>query len=190
MEDVKVLDPVALKALAHPLRIQLYELLHRDGPATSTSLARRLNETSGATSYHLRQLHRAGLIEEDLARGNRRERWWRAAQRRIAVRSAELPDEPSTQAAAAWFAREVQRRRNAWVERWYETHKDWPEEWRDASLDSSWEFRMTPERMRAMSDEVCDVIERYREEEATDGETVAVLFYAFPQAAEPGADAP
>ena len=35
------------------------------------------NASSGATSYHLRQLGRYGLIEEDPDRGAGRERWWR-----------------------------------------------------------------------------------------------------------------
>jgi DNA-binding transcriptional ArsR family regulator len=185
MEDVKILDPAAIKALAHPLRLQLFELVRREGPATSTSLAKRLNETSGATSYHLRQLHRAGLIEEDADRGTGRERWWRSAQRRIAVRASALPDEPDTQAAVLWFAREIQRRRNAWVERWFDTHRQWPQEWRDASVDSSAEFRTTPEQLAALRDEVFEVIERHRAEaerdEAPDSERVVVMFYAFPQ---------
>jgi DNA-binding transcriptional ArsR family regulator len=185
MEEFKVLDAVAIKALAHPLRLQLFDLVRREGPATSTSLAKRLNETSGATSYHLRQLHRAGLIEEDPDRGTGRERWWRPAQRSIAVRGSALPDDPTTQAAAQWFAREIQRRRNAWVERWYDTHKDWPQEWQDASVDSSAEFRTTHEHLRALQEEILEVIDRYRAEaeanETPDSERVAVMFYAFPQ---------
>src|SRR5690349_5294051 len=49
-------DPAALKALGHPLRQQILRHLHRDGPATATTLAAALGENTGATSYHLRQL--------------------------------------------------------------------------------------------------------------------------------------
>src|SRR5690349_10771636 len=49
-----------LRALAHPLRLQLLHLLHAEGPATATQLAHRLGESTGSTSYHLRALHRAG----------------------------------------------------------------------------------------------------------------------------------
>ena len=58
-------DPRSLKALAHPLRLELLELLRFEGPSTASALARRVGESSGATSYHLRQLARHGYIEED-----------------------------------------------------------------------------------------------------------------------------
>src|SRR5262249_62252825 len=62
--------------MAHPLRLRLLEVL-RDGPSTATKLAAELGESSGATSYHLRILERAGLVEEETLRGNARDRWWR-----------------------------------------------------------------------------------------------------------------
>ena len=63
-----------LKALTHPLRVQVLGLLRTHGPATATTLARRLGLTSGALSYHLRQLQRYGFIAEDTERGNERDR--------------------------------------------------------------------------------------------------------------------
>ena len=54
-------------------------LLRSEGPATATSLARRLDLNSGATSYHLRQLAQHGFVVEDTERGNARDRWWKAA---------------------------------------------------------------------------------------------------------------
>ena len=64
-----------LRALSHPLRLRMLEVL-REGPATASALGRRLGESSGATSYHLRALAKAGVVEED-ERGSKRERWWR-----------------------------------------------------------------------------------------------------------------
>ncbi len=74
-------DPRSLRALAHPLRLQLLGLLRSDGPATATQLAVATSQTSGATSYHLRQLAAYGFVTEDEERGNARDRWWRAAHR-------------------------------------------------------------------------------------------------------------
>jgi DNA-binding transcriptional ArsR family regulator len=71
--------------MAHPLRIRLLEGLGR-GPATASQLARALGESSGATSYHLRVLARAGLIEEDSQQPSGRERWWREAPVTVGVR--------------------------------------------------------------------------------------------------------
>jgi DNA-binding transcriptional ArsR family regulator len=66
----------AMWALAHPIRYRIWELL-REGPATASQLARRLGESRGLLSYHLRFLARAGAIFEDEELGTRRERWWR-----------------------------------------------------------------------------------------------------------------
>src|SRR6478609_7088218 len=70
-----------LRGLAHPLRVRLLGLLRTYGPATATSLAGELGLTSGALSYHLRQLEKYGFVVEDTERGNRRDRWWTAAHR-------------------------------------------------------------------------------------------------------------
>lgn len=74
-------DPGAFKALAHPLRIRLLGLLRLEGPATATLLGGRLGESSGSTSYHLRELERFGFVEDVPGRGTGRERWWRAVHR-------------------------------------------------------------------------------------------------------------
>src|SRR5262245_39214937 len=62
-------------AIAHPIRYRIFELL-REGPATAAQLSRRVGESRGLLSYHLRYLARAGAIVEDSGRGTRRERWW------------------------------------------------------------------------------------------------------------------
>lgn len=75
----RLLNPQALRLLAHPMRLRIQaELQH--GPANSTTLARALGESTGLTSHHLRQLAKHGFVEEapELARG--RERWWRWAR--------------------------------------------------------------------------------------------------------------
>ncbi|MER7583681.1 helix-turn-helix domain-containing protein [Kitasatospora sp. NPDC097691] len=74
----EVTDIEALRLLAHPLRNRIVQQL-RSGPATSTTLAKALGESSGLTSYHLRQMAQHGFIEEvpELSKG--RERWWRTA---------------------------------------------------------------------------------------------------------------
>lgn len=79
-DDAVRLGPHNLKGLAHPLRLQLLAALRQDGPATATLLAQRFNESTGATSYHLRQLARHGFIEPDIAHAaGGRERWWKAS---------------------------------------------------------------------------------------------------------------
>ena len=54
--DPRVLDADALKGLAHPMRVAIYDLLSTYGPNTATGIAERTGESSGVASYHLRQL--------------------------------------------------------------------------------------------------------------------------------------
>lgn len=81
-------DAAALRALRHPLRKRIMRVLNRDGPATATSLARVLDENTGATSYHLRQLAAYGFVEEAPEHGTGRERWWRVLGMTCASRRA------------------------------------------------------------------------------------------------------
>jgi DNA-binding transcriptional ArsR family regulator len=71
-------DAKRWKALAHPLRQEMLRHLDAHGPATSTTIAGALGENTGTTSYHLRVLADAGVIEEVPERANGRERWWRS----------------------------------------------------------------------------------------------------------------
>ena len=70
-------DASRWKAMSHPLRREMLRHLDEHGPATSTTLAGALGENTGTTSYHLRVLADAGVIEEVPERANGRERWWR-----------------------------------------------------------------------------------------------------------------
>jgi DNA-binding transcriptional ArsR family regulator len=70
-------DAKRWKALSHPLRQEMLRHLGTNGPATSTTLAEALGESTGTTSYHLRVLADAGVIEEVPGRAGARERWWR-----------------------------------------------------------------------------------------------------------------
>ncbi len=73
-------DEPAWKAMAHPLRGEILRQLDRLGRANSTRIAEELGENTGTTSYHLRVLADAGVIEEipELSQG--RQRWWRAVR--------------------------------------------------------------------------------------------------------------
>jgi DNA-binding transcriptional ArsR family regulator len=71
-------DLETLKAVSHPLRMKLLGALRRRGPATASELARELGESSGSTSYHLRQLERFGFVADDEEQPSGRERRWKA----------------------------------------------------------------------------------------------------------------
>lgn len=69
-------DPVAIRALAHPLRLRLHEIVGRDGPITAAEAGRQLGISHGLASHHLRQLAKYGFVEPAPA-ADGRERPWR-----------------------------------------------------------------------------------------------------------------
>jgi DNA-binding transcriptional ArsR family regulator len=69
-------DPVAIRAIAHPLRIKLLELVGRQGPTTAAQAARELGVSQALASHHLRQLAKYRFVEPAEG-GNQRDRPWR-----------------------------------------------------------------------------------------------------------------
>ena len=57
-------DPVAIRALAHPLRHDLMGIIGRLGRATTADAARELGISHGLASHHLRQLAKYGFVEQ------------------------------------------------------------------------------------------------------------------------------
>jgi DNA-binding transcriptional ArsR family regulator len=181
---VRRLDATSLRALAHPLRIDLLERLRRHGPATATRLAQEMGETSGATSYHLRQLARHGFVEEDEERGTRRERWWRPVATGISIHGFRFKQEAETRDAADFLMREIAQRRFRRVEQWYARSDEWSEQWRDASEDSDYRIRVTYEQFKELTAEMEKLVTRYEPalgtETRPDTSVVEVQFAAFP----------
>ncbi|GIG58624.1 transcriptional regulator [Longispora fulva] len=83
---MEIRDPRAIKALAHPLRLDLLELLGASGPATAAHCARVLGVPQANCSFHLRQLARFGFVEDAGHGQDRRERQWRVAAQRPTLR--------------------------------------------------------------------------------------------------------
>ncbi|MFF1382545.1 ArsR/SmtB family transcription factor [Arthrobacter sp. NPDC058288] len=110
---VRRVDTVALKALAHPLRVQILEMLSRYGAQTACSLGELLNESSGSTSYHLRQLAKHDFVREVEGKGTARERWWERPRGAIQITSPELATSPATEEASRLVTREFEHSRQA-----------------------------------------------------------------------------
>lgn len=92
----KLRDPRAMRALAHPLRLTLLDLITREGQLTSTRASQLTGESTANCSFHLRQLAKYGFVEETEG-GDRRERPWRLAP----VEASWSGDHPDLEAAVA-----------------------------------------------------------------------------------------
>ena len=154
-------DSARLHALAHPTRSRLLSVLRLEGPSTATALAQRLGTNSGQTSYHLRRLADVGLVTEDTDRGNARERWWRAAHTTTYYSGVDFRHDPDDRAAAGWLMGFHVRQHARWVQDWLDTYDEWSDEWVDAATLSDYQLHLTPERLKAMNDELDAVIGRY-----------------------------
>jgi DNA-binding transcriptional ArsR family regulator len=127
-------DAVALRELAHPVRLRLVDELARMGQATATELSTRVGESAANCSWHLRQLARYGFVEA-ASHGSGRQRPWRLVAQSIQVRSTEA-HEPAVGSAAdaltgMLLAREVEA---VWA--WHARSHQAPPEWREASFVS------------------------------------------------------
>ena len=172
-------DAKVLRAMAHPLRLRLIGALRKDGPATASDLARRFGESSGMTSYHLRQLERYGFVEEERQEG--RKRFWRALDEGTEW-SIDTDDTAFVEASSA-LGGELVAEYSRWLRRWYAETPDWDRPWRAAAEGMDQWFELTPEELRSLSDEVREVLARYEDRRAPrDGtERAIVLFHAFPE---------
>src|SRR5262249_58215502 len=90
-DDVRVDEPGALRALAHPARLIAVDELYQGLERTASELAELAGLTPSAMSYHLRALERWGIIERGEAREDGRERPWWAAGRGLSVTSNASP---------------------------------------------------------------------------------------------------
>src|SRR4051794_38963397 len=88
-------DPRVLRAMAHPFRLRLLDLIVRRGTLTSAEAADATGETTGSCSFHLRQLAKYGFIEPAEPRDGRERPWKRVAG------GERIPDQVSPEAARA-----------------------------------------------------------------------------------------
>jgi DNA-binding transcriptional ArsR family regulator len=113
LQETLVLDkPEQLKALGHPLRVRVLEMLGAEGEwqLTNRELALRLGVDPGHLHFHVRMLLAAGLIER--AGGSGREKPYRAVARTVRIQPELLASGLSSDIRAAMLD-QVQR---GWVE--------------------------------------------------------------------------
>jgi DNA-binding transcriptional ArsR family regulator len=182
-----------LRALAHPLRVQLLQALYAEGQATASQLARLLGESSGATSYHLRALHRAGMVEEAEPRSGR-ERWWQRPPDRVMIPNSVPPDASDSeraelQAAHAQLESVFVGRDEQALGRWTEIRYDLPMEWQDAQWIGNFRIWGTAGEIRDLARAVLELSEPLRKPpESGDPERLEVhlTLRVLPQSVPPG----
>ena len=183
---IDVHDVRALRALAHPLRMSLLAALRGDGPSTASRLAGRLGESSGATSYHLRQLAGFGFVEEVPDQGTGRERWWRALHRSTRWDTEEFVDEPGGREVVHELTARIVAHHRRVLAAFAAEQERTDDEWRSAASLNDWALRLSPARARELVGELDAVLQRWRDEsEEEDQPLVHVLLDLLPLRDQP-----
>lgn len=123
-------DPLELRALAHPVRMSLIEVLGLNRALTATQASKIVGGSPSSVAYHLRTLAKYGYVEETEG-GAGRERPWRLTN--IGFSFTEDYEDPEASAAAGALRRQLFKR---WLERHEEYHGNrdaWPQAVREIS---------------------------------------------------------
>ncbi len=182
---ITITDPQTMRAMAHPARIEIMQHLSSTGEAvTATGMAQLVGLSPSATSYHLRELAKYGLVEGAPSRGDGRERVWRsaAANWSVDVGASPSPDVRAAEQALmdVYLTRDYARLRD-WLSRMHEE----PEVWREASMVSDQVLMVTADELQELNQAVRDLLAPYSRRERgadapPDARPVAANYVAFP----------
>lgn len=160
-EPYTLTDPARLRALSHPLRIELLELVGLERTATATRCAEETGESVASCSYHLGILAKYGFVEP--AEGGRgREKPWRLVRYGQSW-GVEDDMEPATAMAAETLS-------EVYVDQVAEKYKRYLRRsgreatpWREAAGFTAGTTWMTLEELTELSEEFLAIVKRFEE---------------------------
>jgi hypothetical protein len=153
-------DPKALRALAHPLRWRLIDLLGSETSATATRCADVLGESVASCSYHLGILAKYGYIELVPDQPGR-EKPWRltSVEQNLSPAGSDAEVTLAAEAATEVFLdHELSRMKYRLRRRSLE-----PPDWRAASRMLGVSTWMTSAELHEISDGLIELLDRYYE---------------------------
>jgi DNA-binding transcriptional ArsR family regulator len=187
---VRLNDARALRAYAHPTRAALLSLLRIHGALTATEAGALLGQSSGSTSFHLRQLEKYGLVEPVPGVPGRAKPWQATSMMTDIPMSS---DDPEVVDALVELGLAVAQRYFARVADWITRLPDEPAEWREAAHFGDRILYVTPSELAAVNDAIGKLVEplarrlEHAEERPEDARQVTFLRIAFPDAvSQPG----
>jgi predicted ArsR family transcriptional regulator len=159
-EARRLTSATELRALSHPTRLALIDLLDEEGPLTATQAGERLGESPANTSFHLRTLARYGYVEE--APGGRgRQRPWQVVVRATSIVGDEL--EPDAKLAADALLELIRERDLRRIRAYESTRAAYPKEWRDAAHEMRLTAHLTAAELAEVFSSIESVLEPYLE---------------------------
>jgi len=175
--DLVLTEVGELRALADPVRLDLFDLVRRDGPLPVEAVCDRLGLAADAASTDLRQLADAGLIDRDDS-GR-----WSTEARGIYF---EIPDEPEAQRAA----RELS---NTMLVKYGSLPAEWVRRF-EPQLDVTWaraaglfnaRIELAPDELRRLQEDLERLLEpftnRSADDRPDDAAPVRITAYFLPE---------
>jgi predicted transcriptional regulator len=194
LETRRVTDPRELRALTHPVRLALLEVLAVEGSLTATKAAELIGESPTTCSFHFRQLAKYGFVEE-AGGGTGRNRPWKRVH--IGMSFPETGDDPEVAIAAESLTELFIDRALDRFEHWRRVRRSYPAEWQEASEVSELGMYVTPAELRELASEVLAILVRYNERlvdpslRPPEARLVEVLAVAYPvEFGRPGSPPP
>ncbi len=179
----QIKDAAVMRAMSHPARMAIIARLGQGREATATECAEVVGLSPSATSYHLRALAKAGLIEEAPGRGDGRERVWRAIGRGYSVSLDADADADARQAEhdlIDTFLTWGDTRARQFIAR---AAKE-PHEWDEASFFNDALLTLTADELRKLGQDLQELINPYRPRSRTEpppgARSVTVQLRGFP----------
>lgn len=157
-EDVPETSALALRALAHPIRWKVLDVLTSEGTATATRCSELIGESTATCSYHLGVLAKYGYIVR-VTGSQWREKPWRLARPDLNLSASGLDDEQaaaSRAAATAFVDYEMTRLKDSLRRSVQE-----PQGWQDAHKIMATTSWLTADELRQAIAEIGAVLDKY-----------------------------
>jgi DNA-binding transcriptional ArsR family regulator len=157
MTQRRVTSAHEMRALAHPLRMDLLELLAVHGPQTASDAAVSLGQTPANVSWHLRKLAEHGFVRQASEGPGRRRPW------KMVAESLSWGDDAADPAAVTALSdvaieREVQRLRAAVADSPRET-----QDWQAATQVHQSRLWLTADEAAELGSALHDLLHQYDE---------------------------
>lgn len=159
MTEGRITDPRALRALAHPTRWKLIELLGLERTATATRCAEYSGESVASCSYHLNMLAKYGFVEH-ASGGQGREKPWRLTRRDQNWSAVDA--DPETALAAETLSEVFLDHETAQVKAWVRRASQEAREWQQAAGIEGRTAHLTAEELAGVREAFDAALEPYR----------------------------
>lgn len=178
-------DPLSIRALAHPVRLELQSIVGRSGRITAADAARELGISHALASHHLRQLAKYGFVEQ-VAGADNRERPWQLVATSTSWEGVEAT--PSGAAAVTVLEQLIAERALAGFVDWQERRDSWSAGWREHAGVGRSTIYLTEQELADLAGAIDGMLNAYIEQRPIDDVSsrpegsapVEITFFAVP----------